>query len=556
MPVMNQGNLVAVLYAENNATRGAFTSERLDVLAVIASQAAISITNALLYSSLEQKVEERTRELAEKNREVAVMLNGMDQGIFTIDEDLRIQPQYSRHLAELLGTRDIAGQPCMAMLFRHARIRPDRLVAMEAALLGSFGTEAVIAQANLGHLVREFEVAAPDAAPRHFEVDWNLILDAQERVRKVLVALREVTMLRQLKETAQRKTRETDIVGQVLDSGLEVFREFCASARGLLGESRALLGGRGALSAEDTRRLFRNVHTVKGNARLFGYTHIVDVVHAVEEVYSGIRAGLQADVDHGRLLGDLDLVLAGIAEYEAVCERKLRPLARGQDARLEQATREIEALAHGGAAGADPAEALQQIRAALRRLRAVPLAELVRDTSRMFPSLAKELRKSVPVVEVQDQGTVLEHEWALVMRDVLVHAFRNALAHGIESTEEREAAGKEPQGMLRLRAERIEGGVRLHLSDDGKGLALDLIGQRTGRVGSADEEIADAIFSSGISTSPRVSHVAGRGVGMDVVRSAVRKLGGDVDIQFTGEKRDGHRPFELVVRLPPGAVRN
>ena len=93
MPVLNQSSLVAVLYAENNATGHAFTAERLDILRVIASQAAISITNALLYRSLERKVEERTAELAAKNREVAVMLNGMDQGVFTVDEELTIQPQ-------------------------------------------------------------------------------------------------------------------------------------------------------------------------------------------------------------------------------------------------------------------------------------------------------------------------------------------------------------------------------------------------------------------------------------------------------------------------------
>src|SRR5205823_1828760 len=94
VPVLNQGKLLAILYAENNEAAYAFTPQRLSLLQVIASQAAISITNARLYDNLEEKVEERTRALAAKNRQVAVMLNSVQQGIFTLDESLAIQPQY------------------------------------------------------------------------------------------------------------------------------------------------------------------------------------------------------------------------------------------------------------------------------------------------------------------------------------------------------------------------------------------------------------------------------------------------------------------------------
>ena len=135
--------------------------------------------------------------------------------------------------------------------------------------------------------------------------------------------------------------------------------------------------------------------------------------------------------------------------------------------------REVADLAYDPSAQSHPGDVVERIRASLRRLHAVPLAELVKETSRMFPSLAEELEKSVPVVECQDQRTVLNQEWAEVMRDVLVQSFRNALAHGIESREERQAASKKPQGLLRLHSEKVEDGLRIHLSDDGKGLALD-----------------------------------------------------------------------------------
>jgi two-component system, chemotaxis family, sensor kinase CheA len=145
---------------------------------------------------------------------------------------------------------------------------------------------------------------------------------------------------------------------------------------------------------------------------------------------------------------------------------------------------------------------------------------------------------------------VLHHQWAEAIREILVHAFRNSLAHGIEAAEERAALGKTPQGRLCMRAERNEQEILLRLSDDGKGLAVDQLRRQTGREAARDEELAEAIFDSGISTVKVVSQVAGRGVGMDLIRSSIRKLGGDARIAFTAQSAHGYRPFELVLSLP------
>jgi predicted ATPase/HPt (histidine-containing phosphotransfer) domain-containing protein len=554
IPVLNQGTLVGVLYAENNAIRCAFTKDRIETLSVISSQAAISISNALLYQNLEQKVEERTRELADKNLEMGAMLDGMDQGIFTIDQRLVIQPQYSAHLERLLGTSRLSGKAFMPLLFRGAELRPDQLAATDTALRFSFDVPSFIAEANLSHAVRGFEVAVPDGESKFLEVDWNLIVGGQGLVSKILVAVRDVTMVRRLEEAARRREREADIVSQVLDAGLDRFREFFTSAQRGLQHSQQLLASDQGVDPDGIRALFRNVHTIKGNARLYGFSHIVDVVHQVEEVYSELRAGRGEQVERAKLLSDMERIASSIREYEQVCERKLGPLDHTRDVRLEQATSEIQSLLQNSAAFSGPEELLNQIKSALDRLRAVPLAVLVKETSRMFPSLAKELGKTVPLVECQDRDTVLNHQWAEAMREVLVHAFRNSLAHGIEAAEERSALGKAPQGRLRMRAEHNEQEILLRLSDDGKGLAVDQLRRQTGRPEALDEELAEAIFASGISTVKVVSQVAGRGVGMDLIRSSMRKLGGDVRIAFTAQPARGYRPFELVLSLPTTAA--
>jgi len=522
-------------------------------LSVIASQAAISITNALLYQNLELKVAERTRELADKHREMAAMLNGMDQGIFTIDEKLKIQPQFSAHLERLLGTSRLSGQPFIPLLFRGAKLRPDQIAATETAMRFSFDVPSFLAEANLSHAVRSFEVAGADGESRFLEVDWNLIVNADDQVDKILVAVRDVSVVRRLEELARRREREADIVSQILDSGLERFREFRTSAERLLGDCRQLLAAQETLSPDGIRDLFRSAHTIKGNARLFGYSHIVDVVHQVEEVYSELRAGRSERAESRELLPDIERIALTLHEYEQICERKLRPLAQSRDARLEQAASEIQSLVNSEVI-AQPAEVLRRVKSSIDRLRATSLADLVKDTSRMFPSLAKELSKSVPLIDCEDDGTVLHHKSAEIMREVLVQAFRNALDHGIETIDERAAQGKSPQGTLRLRAERGEHEIVLHLSDDGRGLPVDQLRLRTGLASAADEELAEAVFSSGVSTASVVSQISGRGVGMDLIRAAVRKVGGDARITFTAQRAQGYRPFELLLSLPATAV--
>jgi two-component system chemotaxis sensor kinase CheA len=84
-------------------------------------------------------------------------------------------------------------------------------------------------------------------------------------------------------------------------------------------------------------------------------------------------------------------------------------------------------------------------------------------------------------------------------------------------------------------------------------MAVDQLRLQTGRPEARDEELVEALFGSGISTAKVVSQIAGRGVGMDLIRSSVRKLGGDAQIAFTAESALGYRQFELLLSLPTTA---
>jgi predicted ATPase/HPt (histidine-containing phosphotransfer) domain-containing protein len=554
MPVLHQTRLVAVLYAENNAATHAFTPERLRLLQVIASQAAISITNAHIYDSLEERVDRRTRELAEKNREVAAMLHSIQQGVFTIDEALTIQPQYSGHLAALLGTKDIAGRDCLPLLFGNSNIGADGQRAMRSALEFSFGVAPFIAEVNAPHLVRRFQRVGPDGDRRDFEADWTYIADDEGLVHKVLVAVRDVTALKRLTESVAQKARELDMVGQILDAGLDAFQRFSAGARSLVAESLTALDGSGPVRA-DLERLFRNIHTLKGDARMLGLSYIVEAAHAAEQAHDEARRAHGGPPPSDRLRAALSPVEAQLDDYENVFKHKLAQLGASTEARQSAALTEIGASLHAATSGSlNAGDALRAISRSVNNAHATPLQEVVRETARMLPSLARELAKPAPEVDCPESALRLTADATRVVRDVLIHALRNAMDHGIESPDERVAAGKPARGRIAVRARRQGSVTGLVVSDDGRGLGLSALRAKIGDLSSDDDTVADAVFRSGVSTAASVSSTSGRGVGMDIVRSVARRLGGDARVVFTGPLEDGRRPFELVIELPDAAL--
>src|SRR5690606_29524256 len=134
----------------------------------------------------------------------------------------------------------------------------------------------------------------------------------------------------------------------------------------------------------------------------------------------------------------------------------------------------------------------------------------------------------------------------------LEHMLRNAIAHGMEKPEARAAAGKSSEGMVRIAVRREGSAVVLEVSDDGAGLDREAIRRRGVERGVirddaplADSDLDNLIFQPGFSTADEVSRLAGRGVGMDVVASEVRQLGGALDI--ASERGKG---TTFTMRLP------
>jgi two-component system chemotaxis sensor kinase CheA len=219
---------------------------------------------------------------------------------------------------------------------------------------------------------------------------------------------------------------------------------------------------------------------------------------------------------------------------------------------MVQRTRELVAsLAQNTSQLATVSDAISEQVMAIRLLPAgsmfAPFERLVRDLSRQ---IGKEARLELVGTETELDRRILDE-----LRDPLMHMLRNSLDHGLEPATERLKLGKPAQGLLRLAAAQRGDRVHITVADDGRGLDIDAIRATAVRRGLLSAERAenidtpsliDLIFHPGFSTRSSVSEISGRGVGMDVVRQHVTRLGGTISVSSA---RDKGTTFTISVPL-------
>ncbi|MBI3901642.1 MAG: Hpt domain-containing protein [Nitrosomonadales bacterium] len=262
------------------------------------------------------------------------------------------------------------------------------------------------------------------------------------------------------------------------------------------------------------RKLQRSLHTFKGSARMAGAMRIGELLHLMEDRVTetaqrspAFRDELQDMLAHvGELVGQ---VRSGVA-------------AENSTATTEEST-EFQTL----------------------------FSSIGKRLYRIVRQTGKELGKKA---NLELRGTELELECSMLekMTAPFEHLLRNAMAHGLESPEQRESAGKPPVGEICLSLRRKPNEIVFEFSDDGAGLDVEALRRRAAeldlpQIGAvhSDAEAMQLIFTPGLSTAEQVTETAGRGVGMDVVRSEIAALGGCIEV--TSERGKGTC---FIMRLP------
>jgi two-component system chemotaxis sensor kinase CheA len=183
---------------------------------------------------------------------------------------------------------------------------------------------------------------------------------------------------------------------------------------------------------------------------------------------------------------------------------------------------------------------IDELQDEIKRVRMLPLTTITATFGRMVRDLAREQEKQIDLV-ITGRDTELDKRVLEQIKDPLIHLLRNAVDHGIETVAERNEAGKPAAGQITLAASQQGHNVVITVSDDGSGLNLPAIRASAVRKGLvkpadvqnlSDDEVANLIFNSGLSTSQIITDISGRGVGLDVVRQNIEELHGTLEVTF------------------------
>lgn len=376
---------------------------------------------------------------------------------------------------------------------------------------------------------------------------------------------------------------------------------FAARFRAVAGERIAKVVA--SLDAGDEDEARREIHGLKGEARVVGFEPIARIAHALETLLA--EGAPRAQVDEGIALIEQALPLEPDVEppgIEAFLHRSAdeasapveapaaEPLAwiatRAADSflrvdmdalgRLTRSVSEVRAterdlfdLIDVLAEVADAREERERARRALalarqlafdhrqrcdvltddlRRLRMVPLGQLFEPFPRAVAQLGAQLGKKVEVA-ITGADVEVDRQVLDIVTDPLLHLVRNAIDHGIELPDERRASGKPEAGRLTLRARAASGVVEIEVEDDGAGVDVEAVGAGT----EGDEALLDALCRHGFSTRTQVSDVSGRGVGLDVVKRRVESVGGRLRLR-TARGRGTTFALELPTTMVLGTM--
>ncbi|WP_321818034.1 MULTISPECIES: ATP-binding protein [unclassified Paraburkholderia] len=516
------------------------------------------------FNGMIEKIQHSSAQLKRKTADIQAMLQNMQQGILTIVEGATIHNEYSAYLEAIFESNEIAGRSLMDLVFSHTELDADTLSQIDAAVHACLGEDDVNFAFNQHLLVNEVTRTMPDGRKKVLDLSWSAITDENDVVVRLMLCVRDVTELRELAAEAGEQKRRLQMIGEILAVSEEKFHHFVEGATGFIHENERIIRQHDCADMGAIDALFRNMHTIKGNARTYSLQHLTGVVHEVEQRYDALR---REDTSHAwdqqALIDDLHRVREAVDHYATLNEVSLGRGMRLKDEGVSIGRDQIDAsLRLLDGADLDDIGSLRAMREELRKVLSGIGTETVADALAgvidSLPSLAVELDKIAPVVRIDDGGYRLRGEAAGTVSDVFTHLLRNSLDHGIEMPAQRRAQGKDEAGHIDIKLTMTEDALRLALADDGRGLALARIRGIAAERGwlNADESISDAavaafIFRAGFSTAHSVTEVSGRGVGMDAVRDFLEREGGRIELHFTDEHEGAdYRHFETIVYLP------
>jgi two-component system, chemotaxis family, sensor kinase CheA len=450
-------------------------------------------------SKLEEIVAERTRNLDERNKQMRMVLDHVEQGMVVLSRDGVLDGERSAALDRWFG----APAPHSTLWSYLEPVNRGTAAAL-AMSWGQLQEDILPLELNLAQLPSRFE----GTNGRHFEIAYQPIFGDAASFAKMLVLITDVTE-RVVRERSEAVQAETLALFEQITADRTGFQDF-------LDETESTMKRLLSPEPRDVTEILRELHTLKGNTGLFGLRTMAKLLHEIED--------------------------------ECLPERSL--LSDEQRARLKEAWDSLEKRArtflgeNGTGIAIDRAELDELQRAITARTKHEELARLVDRflltavSPRLWrigesaKRLASRLGKGDVQVTIDAEGVKASPDLGWLWQ-VLPHVLGNAIDHGLETPEERAAAHKAGPPELTLRARERQGALSIEIADNGRGIAWEGLLRRARDLGMPANDNQDALaalFADGVSTRSEATTVSGRGIGLAAVKAACDAHGARVRI--------------------------
>jgi HPt (histidine-containing phosphotransfer) domain-containing protein len=507
------------LLAQSAATlqrEASASASRLRLLLLAGALATLALGAVAAYLQIARARHERVaREAREQTRDI---LHTVQEGFFLLDANYRIGAVWSSALTRMFGRKDFAGVAFAELL---QGLVPEATLATATKyiklLWGERAQENLMKSINpLGQLEIQVDNGRGGRDARYLQFDFHRVMGASG-VKHVLVSVADVTanvmLARELAEAQHDANSQVDMMLGVMHIDPLQLASFLDATEAGLQLVNAILKEPARSDAEFRKKLdglFRELHSIKGEAAALNLASVAQRVHGLEDLVGDLKQ--RAELSGGDFLPlvlKLDDLLAHL--------RSVRELAM-----------RVTALRDSAVAGFAALQSPEERAGFLADDLAITLQGLA---ERLGQEQQKRFRLSVHGFAQIPAG------YRATVRDVLIQMLRNSAVHGIETAEVRRAHAKSDVGLVRAEFRSAAGGFELVFEDDGAGLALEELKAAAIRkhMTTADEAARmdtrtamGLIFRPGVSTHERVSMDAGRGVGMDVVARGIAALGGKI----------------------------
>lgn len=458
-------------------------------------------------------------ELIRAKKNTDNIFSHIEEGLFLLDHDLQIKPQYSRALETIFSEDQLAGKNFSGLL--QNRIDEAELQSARDYLDLMFNgqiDENAFRELNPLVNVCYNHNGSPDHR-KYLSFAFKRIMHNSE-INELMVSVNDVTdrivLGEQLafKEIESQKRLE---LLNILQIEPQLLKEFMIQTEK---EIHGIIDEMEDVGQMETKEfIFRTMHSLKGNASLLGLNFFANRAHQFEEKIAKIHAKSRSfKSDLTKLRGILDDMLRTLTDFKGLID----------DMR--------QFYEHFNTESVHPGDLV---------LKAI---------QNLFDNLSNELHKKIRFEHGEFDPGLIPHGEVLILKDILVQLARNSIYHGVEEPVERKNKKKPESAQIILSSKKENGQVVITFSDDGRGIDLDKL--RKAAVTSKkwsekdvaawkEDAVANLIFVPGISTSEKANMVAGRGMGMSIIRNKLDELSGSIDVEFEADKF-----CRFIVKLP------